>query len=430
MIDIKFIRQNKEKVERAIKNKGIKVDVDRLLKKDEERRELLTEIEQKRSEQKKTADREKAKRLKNEISVSKKLLSETETEFNALLSNVPNLPAEDVKVGKDESENEIIKTVGEKTKFDFSAKGRRRSIALATEREPASGWKPQDHLAIGERLDLIDVKRAAKTSGARFGYLKNEAVLIQFALVRLALDILTKEKFKPMIPPVIVTGDSMKAMGYLEHGGEEETYHFEKDDIYFVGTSEQSIGPMHQNEILNAKDLPLRYVSYSTCFRREAGSYGKDVKGILRVHQFDKVEMFCFTKPEDSDQEHQYLLSLEEKLMQLLEIPYQVVKMCTGDLGNPAARKFDIEAWMPGQNQYRETHSTSNCTDFQARRLNIKYRNEKTGQNEFVHTLNGTAFAMGRTIIAILENYQQKDGSIKIPSVLEPYLGGAKEIRR
>ena len=408
MIDIKFIRQNREKVESAVRNKGINIDFDQLLKWDEERRRLLTEIEQKRSEQRKTSDREKANQFKNEISAYKKSLSEIEAEFNDLFSKVPNLPADDVRVGEDESENEIIKTVGEKTRFNFS---------------------PRDHLEIGERLDIIDLKRAAKVSGSRFTYLKNEAVLLQFSLINFVLDLLIKEGFKPILPPVMIKDDAMQAMGYLEHGGEKEAYHFEKDKLYFVGTSEQSIGPMYQHEILKEEDLPLRYISYSTCFRREAGSYGKDVKGIFRAHQFDKVEMFCFTKPENSDQEHEYLLSLEEKLMQQLEIPYRVVKMCTGDLGNPAARKFDLEAWIPSQNKYRETHSVSDCTDFQARRLNIRYQNKKTGQKEFVHTLNGTVFAAGRTIIAILENYQQKDGSVEIPRVLQSYLGGIKEIK-
>jgi len=212
------------------------------------------------------------------------------------------------------------------------------------------------------------------------------------------------------------------SMGYLEHGGEEDMYVFEKDGLVLTGTSEQAIGPMHANETL--KDLPLRYVGFSSCFRRESGSYGKDTRGVLRVHQFDKVEMFSFTKPEDSDKEHEYLLSLEEKLFAALEIPYQVVKMCSGDLGAPAARKYDLEAWMPGQGEYREVTSTSTTTDFQARRLNIKY--QSGGKTEYVHTLNGTAFAIGRTIIAIMENYQQEDGSVEIPEVLRKWVGKDK----
>ena len=275
---------------------------------------------------------------------------------------------------------------------------------------------------MGEKLDLIDVKRAAKVAGSRFGYLKNAAVLLEFALVRYGLDQLLKEGFIPVLPPVMVKEPMMQAMGYLEHGGEAETYHFKKDKLYLVGTAEQSLGPMHSDEVFAEKDLPRRYVGFSTCFRREAGSYGKDTRGIFRVHQFDKLEMFVFAHPDRSDEEHEYLLSLEEKLVQALNLPYQVVKMCSGDLGHPAARKYDIECWFPGQNRYRETHSVSTCTDFQARRLNIKYQSAGDNQLRFVHTLNGTYFAQ-RLILAILENYQQKDGSVVIPAVLQPYLG-------
>ncbi len=233
-----------------------------------------------------------------------------------------------------------------------------------------------------------------------------------------------------MVPPVMIKEEMMRAMGYIDrHEEQEETYYLEKDKLYLVATSEQSIGPMHADEIFNEEDLPKRYIGFSTCFRREAGSYGKDTKGILRVHQFDKVEMFSFCHPEKSKEEHELLLSIEEELMKLLKIPYRVLNICTGDLGGPAAKKYDIEAWLPGQNsgkgQYRETHSTSNCTDFQARRLNIRYRSSlisNLSSLKFVHTLNGTAFAIGRMLIAIIENYQQKDGTIKIPDILQKYL--------
>ena len=220
-----------------------------------------------------------------------------------------------------------------------------------------------------------------------------------------------------------------RGMGYIEQTDKEEAYYLPQDNLYLVGTAEQSIGPMHADEIFEEKDLPKRYVAFSTCFRREAGAYGKDTKGILRVHQFDKVEMFSFVKPEDSKKEHQFLLSLEEALMQSLKIPYRIVQMCTGDLGVPAAAKYDIEAWMPGQGEYRETHSTSNCTDFQARRLNIRYR-RSDGKLEFVHTLNGTATAIGRTLIAIIENYQEKNGSIKVPEVLQPFINRQKVTKK
>jgi len=287
-------------------------------------------------------------------------------------------------------------------------------------------WKAKNYMELAEALDIIDVQRAAKVSGTRFGYLKGGVVMLEFALIQLAFDVLLKQGFIPIVPPVMIKAEMAKGMGYLEQLGKEEAYYLPEDDLYLVGTSEQSLGTMHANEVFNEKDLPRRYAGFSTCFRREAGSYGKDVKGILRVHQFDKIEMFSFCKPEDSVKEHKLLLSLEEKLMKLLKIPYRVVQVCSGDLSMPSVATYDIESWMPGQNQYRETHSTSNCTDFQARRLNIRYRS-KNGI-EFVHMLNGTAFAIGRTLIAIIENYQQKDGSVKVPIALQKYIK-IKEIK-
>jgi len=283
-------------------------------------------------------------------------------------------------------------------------------------------FKPKGHLEIGQNLNLIDVKRAAKVSGTRFGYLKNEAVLLEFALIKLAFDSLTKKGFQPIIPPVMMKKEMMRGMGYLEQTDREEAYYLKKDDLFLAGTAEQPIGTMHAEEIFEQNELPKRYLGFSTCFRREAGSYGKDTQGIFRVHQFDKVEMFSFCKPEESQREHKMFLSLEEELMRKLKIPYQIVNICTGDLGRPAAAKYDIEAWLPSESRYRETHSTSNCTDFQARRLNIRYRN-KFNKLNFVHTVNGTAFAIGRTIIAILENYQRKDGKVDVPKVLQKYIG-------
>ena len=403
MLDIKFIRENKDLVKKAIKNKNIDLNIDELLNLDDKRRELIQKSEKIKSEQKKLGkeQREKTLKLKEEFRVLDNQLNEIKEKFEELMYQIPNLPFDDVPVGKDDSENKVIKEVGKKPKFDF-------------------GFK--NYLEIAEELDLIDIKRASKVSGSRFGYLKNEAVLLEFALVNLAFDVLKKEKFRPVVPPVMISEKAMKAMGYLAHGGEEETYHFEKDKLYFVGTSEQSIGPMFMDEILEEKELPKRFVGFSTCFRREAGSYGKDTKGILRVHQFDKLEMFSFCHPEKSREEHKFFLSMEEKLMKLLELPYRVVNICTGDLGDPAAAKYDIETWIPSENKHRETHSTSNCTDFQARRLNIRFKDKKNKLN-FVHTINGTAFAIGRTLIAILENYQQKDGSVLVPKILQKYLG-------
>jgi len=419
MLDIKLIRENPSKIKEGCRKKGIDVDVDKVLELDKKRREFLREVEDLRAERNKVSDNipmvsgEKRERL---ISRMKKItlkikeiepeLKEAQEEFTKLMFQLPNMPLDDIPEGKDESENQVVRLQGKPPEFCF---------------------KPKNHLEIGRSLNLIDTERAAKVSGTRFSYLKNEAVLLEFALVHFALDILIKEGFIPVIPPVMLKEKAMRSMGYLERGG-EEVYRTEQDDMYLIGTSEQSIGAMHMDEIFSAKELPKRYVAFSTCFRREAGSYGKDTRGIMRVHQFDKVEMFSFCEPLKSLEEHSYLLSLEERLVQALKIPYRIVKMCTGDLGNPAAAKYDLECWMPGENQYRETHSTSNCTDFQARRLNIRYRKEEKKELEYVHTLNGTALAIGRTIVAILENYQKENGSVEVPEVLRPYMGNTAEI--
>jgi seryl-tRNA synthetase len=354
MIDIKLLRENPEKVKQACANKQARVDIDKVIELDKKKRELIQEIETFRSEQKKFGKDqiERAKELKEKIKNLEPELEKVENEFNELFIKIPNLPLDDVIVGKDETENKVLREIGKKPKFDF---------------------QPQNYLEIAEKLDIIDVDRAGKVSGSRFGYLKGGLAMLEYGLVQMAFNVLQKQGFIPIVPPVMIKTEMMKAMGYTERGG-DEIYFLEKDNMYLVGTSEQSVGPMHADEVFEEKDLPKRYVAFSTCFRREAGSYGKDTKGILRVHQFDKVEMFVFCKPEDSIKEHQLLLSMEEKLMQELKIPYRVINICTGDLGDPAAAKFDIEAWMPGQNEYRETHSTSNCTDFQARRLNIRYK--------------------------------------------------------
>jgi len=295
---------------------------------------------------------------------------------------------------------------------------------------PEWDFEPKDYMALGQNLGIIDTESASKTSGSRFGYLKGGAALMEFALVKLAMETAAKHGFVPVVPPVMVKSEMMKAMGYIDrHEDQDETYFLEKDDLYLVGTSEQAIGPMYAGETFEENELPKRYVAFSTCFRREAGSYGKDTKGILRVHQFDKIEMFSFCAPENSKEEHELILSIEEELIQALKLPYHVLRICTGDLGSPAAAKYDIEVWLPSENKYRETHSTSNCTDFQARRLNVKYKHatsDKKQETTFVNTLNGTAFAIGRILIAIIENYQQKDGSILVPKVLQDYVGAKK----
>lgn len=416
MLDIKFIRENSDKVKEGCRKKGVKVNIDRLLELDKKRREILTALEDLKAKKNKAnkeiiaSKNEKEKRKiilemqeldKNSDRIQKEF-KKIDKEFNDLMSEVPNLPLDDVPAGKDEKDNVVLKEVGERPKFSF---------------------KPKDYLEIAQNLDLIDIKRAAKVSGTRFGYLKNEAALLEFALINLAFDILIKERFIPVIPPVMLKPEMLEGSGHLSENDRQEKYFIEKDNLYLAGTAEQSLIAMEANEIFEEKDLPKRYLGFSTCFRREAGAYGKDTRGIFRVHQFDKIEMVSFCHPEKSLQEHRFFLSMQEKLMQLLKIPYRVIKICTGDLGFPAAKAYDIESWLPSENRYRETHTTFNCTDFQARRLNIRYRRTKDKKLEFIYALNGTAFAIGRTLIAIIENYQQKDGKIGIPKVLEKYLG-------
>ena len=406
MLDIKFIRENSEKVKKGIEDRGFNINIDRLLKIDEQRRGFIQEVQSLQAQKNKLNQDniQEARKIKEKIQRIEPELEKVEKEFEEIMFQIPNLSLDEVPVGKDEKDNIVLREVGNKTEFDF---------------------QPKDYLEIAEKLDIIDVKRAAKVAGSRFGYIKNEAVLLQFALVNLAFEVLKKQKFEPIIPPVMLKSEMAKGMGYLEQASKEEAYYLPQDDLYLVGTSEQSIGVMHADEIFQENDLPKRYVGFSTCFRREAGAHGKDTRGILRVHQFDKIEMFVFCKPEDSKKEHQLLLKIEEELMQVLKLPYRVVQLCGGDSGLPSASTIDIETWMPGQNQYRETHSTSNCTDFQARRLNIRYKN-KAGQVEFVHMLNGTVFAIPRILISIIENYQQKDGSVNIPEVLQKYTGFLK----
>lgn len=398
MLDIKFIRENPKLVSEKARQKGYPVDIQQLLKVDEDRRRLIEEVDRLRSDRKRAADQRNEKegqKLKKELKVKEDKLEKLQEEFYELIRLVPNIPSADVPAGKDETQNKVVKEVGRVTNFDF---------------------KPKDHLELGESLDLIDVQKASKISGPRFNFLKNELVTMEFALVNFALDTLKAEGFIQVIPPVIVNKKAVEGLGYPEY---ERGEGYKIDDQYLVGTSEHSIVPMHMDEVFSAKDLPRRYTAFSTAFRREAGSYGKDTRGIFRVHQFDKVEMVSFAKQTDDEKELDLLLSLQEKLMKDLEIPYRVVLMCAADLGFPTAKKIDIEAWLPSQNQYRETHSASTTTDFQARRLNVKYK--EGNQANFVNILNGTAFAIGRTIIAIMENYQQKDGSILVPKILQKY---------
>ncbi len=424
MIDIKILRENPELVKQGAKKKNVDIDVDKILELDKKKRELQRQIDDLRHQQKLEKDRNKAKELKNKIKTLEERLVKTKTDFEDNFRLIPNLPFDEVPVGKDDSENLVAYEVGNKRKFSF---------------------KPKDYLEVVKGLDYIDLKRAAKVSGSRFAYLKRKVAFLELAIINFVFENLSskefitnliKEKnlnlkntsFAPIFPPVMIKPEFMAKMGYLDRHP-EEIYFLKDDNLVLVGTSEQSVGAMFANEVLEEDNLPLRFLGFSTCFRREAGSYGKDTKGILRVHQFDKLEMFSFVTPKTSKQEHELLLAIEEKLMNLLEIPYRVINICTGDLGDTAAKKYDIEAWLPGQKngqgEYRETHSTSNCTDFQSRRLNITYKDSKTKKNKgLIYTLNGTALALSRIIIAIIENYQKEEGDFEIPKILEKYFFG------
>lgn len=415
MLDIKYIRENPELVAKKSLEKGIEVDINHLLEIDAKRHELDLEVQALREKRNKHSAEikgkptdeqvEEGRRIKDGLDQKEAAFKSVDEELRIWLYKIPNPIKDDVPVGKDESENEVIKTVGTPKKFNFT---------------------PRDHLDLGESLDIIDVKTAAKISGARFYYLKNEGALLEFALKQFAFEVLLKNNFIPIIPPVLVNKQIMTDLGYTQMGEEENIFSIDKDDLYLVGTSEQSIVPMFKDEVLKKSELPKRFVGFSTCFRREAGSYGKDTKGIIRVHQFDKVEMVSFVEEGKDDQEHEFMLSIEEELFGALDIPYQVLKICSGDLGFNAARKYDIEAWLPTQERYREVTSTSTVTDFQSRRLNMRYQDGD--ERKYLNVLNGTAFSMARPIVAILENYQEEDGSVTIPEVLRKYMGGIEKI--
>ena len=443
MLDIQFIRENSEKVKKGVAAKQLDPKlVDKVLELDAKYRKLLGEVENLRSERNKAAqekDIEKGKKVKSELQKKEPEFKKVEEEYKDAVNQIPNLPADDVPEGKDERENKVTRKWSPSSEASAYQGGEPKKFSAKG--GPASGWdfKPKDHLELGEALDIIDVKVASKVTGARFGYLKGDAALLEFALIQHAFSVLTNsdelkkiadkvkegyssKPFIPIVPPVMVRPDVFGKMARLEP--KEERYYIKSDDLYLIGSAEHTLGPMHMDEVLPEKNLPLRYVGFSTSFRREAGTYGKDTKGILRVHQFDKVEMESFTTPEDSDKEQDFFVAIQEYLMQSLEIPYQIVMICTGDMGAPDYRQIDLEAWLPGEGKYRETHTSDNMTDYQARRLNTRVQTKS--KTEFVHMNDATAFAVGRTIIAILENYQQKDGSILIPKVLQKWVGKDK----
>ena len=412
MIDVKLLRDNPELVRSSQKARGESVDVvDQALAADEARRSAIVEFEALRAEQntlsksvgaakgdEKTALLEKAKALSAQVKEAEAKKSSTEAAFRDVALNISNIVDPIAPIGG-EADFKVIEETGKPRQFDF---------------------EPKDHVELGKILGAIDVERGAKVSGARFYYLTGVGALLELALVNYAIASATKAGFIPVIPPVLVKPAAMEGTGFLGQAA-ENVFHLKEDDFYLVGTSEVPLAAYHMDEIVDEKKLPLRYSGYSPCFRREAGSYGKDTRGIIRVHQFEKVEMFSFCKPEDSEAEHRRLLGWEKDFLNAMEIPYRVIDVATGDLGSSANRKFDCEAWIPTQNAYREVTSTSNCSEFQARRLNVRMRTENGTAP--VATLNGTLVAIPRMIVAILENHQQSDGSVLVPKALQPYLG-------
>lgn len=417
MLDIKFIKENLETVRKAAEDKNRKVDVDRLLVLDAQRRKLIAGIEEKRAERNKISNvkvqmsnqaqnpndqKETGKKLKEEIKELEEKLKVIEKEFNNLMLLVPNVPDKSVPVGKDAGGNVEIRKWGEMPKFDFP---------------------PLDHIALARKLDLVDFERGVKIGGFRTYFLKNEGALLELAVLFYTFQKLAKKGYVPIIAPALVKEFTLIGSGQFPWG-REEVYKMEKDDVYLAGTAEVPLTAYFANEILEEKDLPKKFVAFSPCFRREAGSYGKDTKGLYRVHQFNKVEQVIINKNdyESSLTCHDELLANSEEVLQDLELPYRVMLMCTGDMGEPQVKKYDIETWMPSRNAYGETMSDSFMGDFQTRRLNIRYKTGK-GEVKFTHSLNNTAIASPRILIAILENCQEKDGSVVVPKVLRNYVG-------
>ena len=417
MLDYKFIKDNLEAVKENIKNRNMTADADKVVELYDKRTSLVTkqqDLQQKRNENAKSMKQklddakraeliEAGKKIKEEISIVDKELADIEVELEEAARQIPNMIHPDAPIGKLDTENLEVKKVGTPRKFDF---------------------EPKDHVQIAEELDLLDFDRGTKVSGPKFYYLKNEAVFLEQALIQYALNILREHGFELFITPDVAREEVLKGIGFNPRGNESNVYSIEDEGTCLVATAEITLGGYHSGEILDKAKLPLLYGGLSHCFRREAGAAGQFSKGLYRVHQFDKVEMFVYSTPEQSDELHHKLREIEEEIFSGLGLPFHVVDTCSGDLGAPAYRKWDLEAWMPGRNggEYGEVTSTSNCTDYQARRLNIKYKDDD-GKNKYVHTLNGTAIAVGRAMLAILENYQNEDGSVTIPPVLVPFCG-------
>ncbi|HOB30178.1 MAG TPA: serine--tRNA ligase [Bacillota bacterium] len=420
MFDVDLIRQNREAVEDMLKRRNADAPLDDILALDDKRLDLVREINRLREERNRITQQipgckdaaekqeliETNRKLRQRILELEEELRQTEADLKTLLLYMPNMVAPDVPYGEDDSQNVEIKRWGTPREFPFT---------------------PLDHVDIGENLGIVDIARGTKIMGSRGYLLKNEAIHLELALIRFALDILQPEGFVPVIPPVMVKEEILVGTRHYPFF-KDQIYRIEGENLGLVGTSEIPLAAIHADEILSEDDLPLKYVGISPCYRTEVGSGGKDIRGLMRVHQFDKVEIFIFSEPSRSEEMHEYILSLEEQIYQALEIPYRVVNICTGDLGPIAYKKYDIEFWRPFEGKYREITSCSNCTDFQSRGLNVRYRPKDGEKTRFVHTLNGTAIAISRTLVAILENYQQKDGSVVIPTVLRKYMPGQMSV--
>ncbi|MCQ5341162.1 MAG: serine--tRNA ligase [Candidatus Methanomethylicia archaeon] len=426
MLDIRLIRKNPEYVRNNLAKRGdpqILKLFDELLEYDKKWRLSLTKLNELRNRKNRITEEIaklkkqgmniedkliEAEKIGNEIKENEKIVEEYENKIHYILLRLPNLMDESVPIGKDENDNVVIRYWGEKREFNFKIK---------------------DHIDLAIDLDLVDLERAAKVAGARFYYLKGDLVRLNLALIQYGLDFIIKKGFIPFIPPYMLRRNIVEGATSLSDF-EEMIYKIENEDLYLLATSEHALLGLHADEILDGNQLPLRYCGISPCFRKEAGAHGKDTKGIFRVHQFEKVEQFVFCKPEDSPKEHEFLLRNAEEFLQSLKLPYRVVNICSGELGTVAAKKYDIEVWLPAQGRYREVVSCSNCTSYQAIRANIRYRDKPNEKPEYVHTLNSTLVATERTIVAILENYQQEDGSILIPEVLIPYMNGQEVIKK
>ncbi len=418
MIDIKELKTRHDEIKKNIENRYMNVDLDAIIKDQDDRLALLLEVENLRNRRNETAQKMKGKldnetrakyiaegkAIKDELALKEAELTELDAKFMNEARTIPNYAHPDAPIGKEDKDSLAVKFVGEPTKFSFKAK---------------------DHVELGEELDILDFDKGAKVAGQKFYYIKNKAVILQMALERYAMDIVVKHGFTPFITPDVAKEEILNGIGFNPRGAESNIYTIEGTDTCLVGTAEITLGGYYKDTILNKEDLPIRMTGLSHCFRREAGGAGQYSKGLYRVHQFSKLEMFIYCLPEESDSFHQEILSIEEEIFSGLGLPYRIVDTATGDLGAPAYRKFDIEAWMPGrgdEGEYGEVTSTSNCTDYQARSLNIRYRDDD-GKVKFVHMLNGTAVALSRAMVAVLENYQNEDGSVTVPPALVPYTG-------